>query len=627
MTRYDGVGFRNTGPCASDGDPQCTYCANRDCELGINCYDGHDGIDLHALLHTDVYAADDGSVTTGTSSIGGKWLKVWNATLGYSTYYGHLSDYVVASGSVLKSQLIAHSGNTGPPGTPAHLHFGIYDAARHPLDPYGWIGNGQPNLTTSNPGDVYGSDPWGYDRGYLWSESPPTYTPSIPLPSVQVSGTISQDVTWVRGQVYVIQSTVTIGPGITVTVRPGAIVKFRPNTGLFVAPGARLFAAGTAGNPIWFTSVANDVVGGDTNGDGTATIPCEGDFAGITFQNNSVGDLAWSVFDYGGCMSNAGGSLTISHSTFHNNCSISAVVHHITQSGGALQVDACAFDGAESCNVICSLSALPGIEVAGGLATLSNTAFQCVVSVGADVDLSASGNVFLLINWRGYTRFGNIASSVTWTPLDYPYLIESSSSNVQVAQAGSLTLVPGVIVKSRGWGQDFDVYGALLMQGTPSDRVIVTGLNDDSAGGDTNGDGNTQPLPGDCGTAIRMWPGSNVTASCSDYRYGGCPFFGNPNPVPQIINQGGALVLTHVAITNGSGDGISQTAGTTRISRSVVMNHGLDGVRNAGSHSVSAIYNWWGDASGPYNASSNPNGTGDELSDNVTFVPWLTSPP
>ncbi|GAH91661.1 unnamed protein product, partial [marine sediment metagenome] len=44
----------------------------------------------------------------------------------------------------------------------------------------------------------------------------------------------------------------------------------------------------------------------------------------------------------------------------------------------------------------------------------------------------------------------------------------------------------------------------------------------------------------------------------------------------------------------------------------------------------SAIYNWWGDISGPeYEAASfedwsNPGGLGDAVSDNVDFIPWLT---
>jgi parallel beta-helix repeat protein len=37
---------------------------------------------------------------------------------------------------------------------------------------------------------------------------------------------------------------------------------------------------------------------------------------------------------------------------------------------------------------------------------------------------------------------------------------------------------------------------------------------------------------------------------------------------------------------------------------------------------VDATANWWGDASGPYNATTNPSGTGDSVSDNVDYSPW-----
>ena len=39
--------------------------------------------------------------------------------------------------------------------------------------------------------------------------------------------------------------------------------------------------------------------------------------------------------------------------------------------------------------------------------------------------------------------------------------------------------------------------------------------------------------------------------------------------------------------------------------------------------------NFWGDKSGPYHPSLNPDGKGDNVSDNVLFDPWLgkTAPP
>ena len=45
---------------------------------------------------------------------------------------------------------------------------------------------------------------------------------------------------------------------------------------------------------------------------------------------------------------------------------------------------------------------------------------------------------------------------------------------------------------------------------------------------------------------------------------------------------------------------------------------------DSGMTTVDATMNWWGDASGPTH-SGNPGGTGDAVSDNVDYDPWLTA--
>jgi len=50
------------------------------------------------------------------------------------------------------------------------------------------------------------------------------------------------------------------------------------------------------------------------------------------------------------------------------------------------------------------------------------------------------------------------------------------------------------------------------------------------------------------------------------------------------------------------------------------------GIENQTSYIVDATSNWWGDASGPTHA-LNPAGTGDAVSDNVTYFPWLGTDP
>lgn len=44
------------------------------------------------------------------------------------------------------------------------------------------------------------------------------------------------------------------------------------------------------------------------------------------------------------------------------------------------------------------------------------------------------------------------------------------------------------------------------------------------------------------------------------------------------------------------------------------------------SETADATYNWWGNGTGPYHAITNPSGTGDNVSDNVDYEPWLIKP-
>jgi len=49
---------------------------------------------------------------------------------------------------------------------------------------------------------------------------------------------------------------------------------------------------------------------------------------------------------------------------------------------------------------------------------------------------------------------------------------------------------------------------------------------------------------------------------------------------------------------------------------------GVDASGNEGKV-IDAAYNYWGDTSGPYHSDRNPEGTGDSISDDVDFRPWI----
>lgn len=86
----------------------------------------HNGVDLANASGTPIYAAKGGTVTTaGYNGVYGYYVTI-NHGDGFSTLYGHLTHYVVASGqSVSGGQVIGYMGSTGW-STGPHLHFTVY---------------------------------------------------------------------------------------------------------------------------------------------------------------------------------------------------------------------------------------------------------------------------------------------------------------------------------------------------------------------------------------------------------------------------------------------------------------------------------------------------------------------
>ncbi|MDF1555163.1 MAG: right-handed parallel beta-helix repeat-containing protein, partial [Deferrisomatales bacterium] len=105
---------------------------------------------------------------------------------------------------------------------------------------------------------------------------------------------------------YVITGTLEIPAYRFLTVDPGVTLKFAAGSGVRV-DGA-LVAEGTAAEKIAFTSVKDDAYGGDTNGNGTATWPVNGDWNGIAFYNSffeSASRLKQALVRYAGAANSA----------------------------------------------------------------------------------------------------------------------------------------------------------------------------------------------------------------------------------------------------------------------------------------------------------------------------------
>ena len=120
--------------------------------------------------------------------------------------------------------------------------------------------------------------------------------------------TIGSDTVWSQTSVpYVVGcGRVTVASGATLTIGPGVIVKFVNNVGYsdncpaLLNVAGNLVANGTAAQKIYFTSLKDDTVGGDTNGDGANTTPAQGNWGGISFSSGATGSISNAVIRYGG---------------------------------------------------------------------------------------------------------------------------------------------------------------------------------------------------------------------------------------------------------------------------------------------------------------------------------------
>ena len=73
-------------------------------------------------------------------------------------------------------------------------------------------------------------------------------------------------------------------------------------------------------------------------------------------------------------------------------------------------------------------------------------------------------------------------------------------------------------------------------------------------------------------------------------------------------------------------DGALVDAAGSHANANNISGNAVFGVYNGGTGTLNATCNWWGDASGPHNPTTNPDGKGDDVSDKVVFTPWVVLP-
>jgi RHS repeat-associated protein len=150
-------------------------------------------------------------------------------------------------------------------------------------------------------------------------------------------------------------------------------------------------------------------------------------------------------------------------------------------------------------------------------------------------------------------------TNTTWTLANSPYILDG---NVTVAAAATLTIQPGVVVKLNGQFRSLFVNGTLSAVGTSGSRITFTSYQDDSAGGDSNGDGGATSGARGQWTSIRISSTNNASQlKFVDVRYGA---YGSPAwAVGAVDISGGSatVAIEDANIDDNQGSGVKTGTG------------------------------------------------------------------
>ncbi|MCA8951726.1 MAG: hypothetical protein KDE27_19615, partial [Planctomycetes bacterium] len=338
---------------------------------------------------------------------------------------------------------------------------------------------------------------------------------AIPLPQNVDDSTFGP---LLSGNTYVANQAVVVGSGRTLTVQAGAVVKFASGTGMQVA--GTLDVNGTASQPAWFTSTRDGAVGVPID----PLPPAPGDWRWLQFVSTNTSQLFGLNVRYGGGNLVPGAVQTLQANILLDGVTITdSAADGLDVDGSSPLIRNCRFDN----NTIRGIAdapfqALPGFTNN----TASGNGF-------GDAIFCTSGTV------SGVAQIG--LQNLTGGPVVHV------NTNVQVRGTGQLTLDAGVILKFED-STRLTVDGALFCNGTASDPVVCTSIDDDTVGGDTAKDGPTLGSPGD-------WDGVRFSTAGSQLlqtvvRFGGDGLGGG------IELQQAGILLDGVAVERSLTDGL-----------------------------------------------------------------------